>query len=98
MVNFKLEEDSLKCIFNGRMDTAACQTIAGEIDDQLNKNAGMSVIFDMENVGYVSSAFLRICIKASKKLGNESFSIKNVDPQVKKVFKISGFDSIMNIE
>lgn len=98
MIDFKLKENSLRCIFKGRLATDVCQAIESEIDEQLSKNADRAVIFDLENVDYVASSFLRICIKTSKKLDYESFSIINVEPHVKKVFKISGCDNIMNIK
>ena len=55
------------------------------------------VVFDLKNVDYISSAFLGICIMISKEVGRENFSIVNVNPAMKKVFKIAKLDTILNV-
>jgi anti-anti-sigma factor len=101
MVNFNIEENiteekSLVCTFGERMDTVKCQEVETEL---LNKvvETKMPVIFDVEKVAYVSSAFLRLCLRTAKEVGSGNFSIVNVQPNVKKVFKIAGFDKQLTI-
>jgi len=101
MVNFNIEENiteekNLVCTFGVRMDTTKCQEIEAEL---LNKvvETKIPVIFDLEEVDYVSSAFLRLCLRIAKEVGTGNFSIINVHPNVKKVFKIAGFDKQLTI-
>ena len=58
-----------------------------------------SVIINLENVPYMSSAGLRALIlgeKTAKSKGGQLIVI-NAQPQVKDVFRTTGFDSILDI-
>jgi anti-anti-sigma factor len=96
-VAFNIENGNLICRFPHSLDTAACTALGPEILSKLG-NFDNGVVFDLSQVDYVSSAFLRICLIAFKKVGADKFSIINVSPLVKKVFKITGFDQCMKIE
>ena len=101
MVRFNVEENitdekTLVCCFSEQLDTDNCM----KIEDELLKkvcDAKMAVVFDLEAVNYVSSAFLRICLRVLKEVGEKNLSIVNVRSDVKKVFKIAGFDKQINI-
>jgi len=58
-----------------------------------------SMIIDFKNLDYISSAGLRVILKATKALKREDGKIMLCDMQdyVKEVFEISGFDSLMPI-
>ena len=94
-VTYELGEGALRCAFNGRLDTAASLTIEGDLLARVAE-AGGPVVFDMAGVDYVCSAFLRLCVVMAKRPA--AFSMVHVEPAVKKVFKIAGFDGIMNIQ
>lgn len=101
MVNFNIEENiteekSLICTFGERMDTTKCQEIETELLDKVVETK-IPVVFDLMKVDYVSSAFLRLCLRIAKEVETANFSIVNVNPSVKKVFMISGFDKILTI-
>lgn len=91
------DAEKVTCSFDGRLDTARCLEVEGEICTRLS-GIKVPVIFDMAKVGYVSSAFLRLCLKIAKETGSGRFSLTGVCPEVKKVFKIAGFDKIINIQ
>ncbi|MFZ2657541.1 MAG: STAS domain-containing protein [Victivallales bacterium] len=96
---YKTEQTDGKYVFKfeGRMDTSACSVIEKEVDGQVGK-AGQPVVFDLKNVDFVSSAFLRFCISAAKKTGAGKFQVTNASPQIKKVFKIAGMDQILSVQ
>ncbi len=97
MVQFVEKSGRLVCVFGGRMDTVT----STEMEDEVCKQAQgttLPVAFDLEGVDYVTSMFLRVCMRVVKDVGKERFSIIHVHPAVKKVFKIAGFDREMNIE
>jgi anti-anti-sigma factor len=93
---YKMEEKEGKKVFNfeGRLDTATCSGIDSEVNT-LVETAGQPVVFDLKNVDFVSSAFLRLCISAVKKTGPGKFQVANAAPQIKKVFKIAGMDQFI---
>lgn len=93
----QLQDNILKCTFPPRMDTATCLEMQKEISSQI-ENAKCAVVFDLQDVVYVASAFLRICLVTYQKIGGDNFSCIHSSPGVKKVFKIAGFDNSMRIE
>jgi anti-anti-sigma factor len=97
MIKHSDDGEKLTCYFEGSMDTDQCLKLEEEIEITV-RGAKQSVVFNLEKVDYVASAFLRICIKIAKDIGVQKFSLTGVCPQVKKVFKIAGFDRFMTIQ
>ena len=95
-ISFTTEDDKLVCAFSGRMDTVSCMEEKDEVKEKIGDHEG-KVIFDMEQVDYISSSFLRICIESTNSAGNENFSIIKITPNIKKVFMISGLADKLNI-
>jgi anti-anti-sigma factor len=96
--NNELKEIRLE--FAGRMDTLAVTKITEIIDAEpmLNiRNPGDKIVFDLKAVDYMASSFIRICVNQAKLAGPGRFSIANCQPFVKKTFKISGLDELLNI-
>jgi len=96
MINYNSTEEKLVCIFSGKLDSAECQNWESELTEKVNE-AENAVVFDMKDVVYIASSFLRICIQVPKLIGSENFSLINVSPHVRKVFKLAGFDKHLNI-
>ena len=96
-MQLNFQEDKLICAFSGRLDTERCLKIEKELDEGAGKSTG-PVLFDLAEVDYVASSFLRICLQYAKKLGKENFSLINVSPALKKVFKIAGFDELIRMQ
>ncbi len=101
MVQYTLESDitdepTLICTFSERMDTANCEQVEEELFNKV-REAKVPVVFNVQAVDYVASAFLRMCLRAVKEVGANNFSVINVHPNVKKVFKIAGFDKQISI-
>ena len=104
--DFNPEEKQLTCIFKGRMDTVVSSQLMAELDSKYislseneDKNALLefSIIFDIKEVNFISSSFIRICVAAKKRVKDGKFSIINSDPFIKKTFKIAGLDDILNV-
>jgi len=98
-MTIQYETEKVRCIFDSDMDTLACNEIADELNkvfDDCSKQ-GMSIEYDLEGVRYIASSFLRLCGKAAQAVGQAHFSIVNVLPPVKKVFKIAGLADGLNL-
>jgi anti-anti-sigma factor len=78
----------------GRLDTAAAPEFEARL---LSLLAGTGVLVDMAQVRFVSSAGLRVLLKAAKaaKAAGRAFAVCALLPPVQEVFEISGFDRIM---
>jgi len=74
-----------------------CLKIVGDISAKVTE-AKKLVVFDLQGVDYIASAFLRICARISKEVGAGKFSIIHVSPNVKKIFKLAGLDKFIKIE
>ena len=80
--------------FEGRLDTATAAAAEAKLLALLEEGG---VIADLEGVRYVSSAGLRVLLKAAKqaKTAGKAFSVCGLQPPVREVFEISGFDKII---
>lgn len=82
----------------GRIDTLTSVEFDGAIQEEYgNFN---SLIIDFNDVNYISSAGLRVLIATEKKLDAENIKmvILNVNDEIQNIFKLSGFDKILEIQ
>lgn len=73
----------------GSIDTTTYKVLEDKVDLIL-RSAATVIVFDMEEVEYVSSAGVRVVLKARKvlKKQNGQALLIHLQPQVKKVFEI----------
>lgn len=98
--NYSPNEKELRATFTGRLDTLAVQKLSEIIQVNLPIKEGSSrdkIIFDLKDVNYIASSFIRICVNVAKEAGQGQFSIVRCQPFIKKTFKISGLDEILNV-
>ncbi|MFR5832809.1 MAG: anti-sigma factor antagonist [Acutalibacteraceae bacterium] len=83
--------------FLGDIDEYACRTMREEIDGRIEKTSPKEVVFDMEKVAFVDSTGLGLILGRYKKLRAKGgvLRLKNVPPQVDKVFRTSGVYSVV---
>jgi len=98
MVSYKIEDNQLFFTFHGRLDTKNSLQLEDEIYAQLDKYSDKHWVFDLAGVDYASSAFLRICLTVAQKISHEQLTIRNLQPQVKKIFAIAELDKVFHIE
>lgn len=97
----KIEEIEGKYIatLNGEMDTAAAVE-AEEVLKPLYDSAGKDVIIECRDLEYIASSGLRILLgilKGAKAAGSKVV-LRNVNDEIKNVFKLTGFISIFEFE
>ena len=92
-INKVVEDGKMTIKLSGRLDT----TTAPDLEEVLDFSGINSVVFDIEDLQYVSSAGLRVILMVQKNMkGN--FTINNVKPEIMEIFEITGFVDILNIE
>lgn len=96
-IDISIQEENMIFTFPQRMDSAASTEVLPDILKKIEQYKN-NIVFDLKQVNYISSAFLRICLTVCKNVGTEKFCCLNVSPSVKKVFKIAGFDDFMKID
>lgn len=92
----ELENNVLVLALEGRLDTVT----APELEREINDLSGVrDLVIDMKNLEYISSAGLRVILKAQKTMNAQgSMKLKNVGESIMEVFEITGFSDILTIE
>ncbi len=83
---------------NGRLDSNTSQGFEKKIFQAID-DGSKSMIIEFKDLEYISSAGLRVILKATKALKREEGKMMLCDMQdyVKEVFEIAGFDSFLRI-
>ena len=93
----KINGDALTLIVSGRLDTQTAPELENELDAILAELKDLT--FDMTNLEYVSSAGLRVILKAQKVMNTQgSMKLTGVNDSIMEVFDITGFLDILTIE
>lgn len=79
---------------DGRLDTSSAPSLEEETKKVSLEN---KLVFDFENLDYISSAGLRVLL-VTKKAFKDNFVLRNVKEEVKQVLEITGFIDILTIE
>ena len=93
----KINGEALTLIVSGRLDTQTAPELEAELDAVLSGLKELT--FDMTNLEYVSSAGLRVILKAQKAMNTQgSMKLTGVNDSIMEVFDITGFLDILTIE
>ena len=93
----KLGNDALTLIVSGRLDTQTAPELEKELDAVITGLKELT--FDFANLEYVSSAGLRVILKAQKAMNAQgSMKLTGVNDSIMEVFDITGFLDILTIE
>ena len=107
MPESKYDQDTntLTFIFSGHMDSARCMPMAQEVEKKVAEHAGepvqldkpFKVVFDLKDVDFISSAFIRICMMVLAKVKAGNLTLQNAGPFIKKTIKISGLENQLSV-
>ena len=93
----KINQEAITLIVSGRLDTQTAPELENELDSILSGLKELT--FDMTNLEYVSSAGLRVILKAQKAMNAQgSMKLTGVNDSIMEVFDITGFLDILTIE
>ena len=93
----KINNEAVTLIVSGRLDTQTAPELENELDSILSGLKELT--FDMTNLEYVSSAGLRVILKAQKAMNAQgSMKLTGVNDSIMEVFDITGFLDILTIE
>jgi len=81
----------------GRLDTMTGPELEAKIKELIEEVD--EITFDFSNLEYMSSSGLRILLATHKKLTSTQGSmwVKNANPDIKEIFKVTGMEMILNI-
>jgi anti-sigma B factor antagonist len=83
---------------SGRLDTPAAVKAQQEIAPLL-ENADKEIILDCTHLDYISSSGLRLFLTIRKEASAKGgkVTIQNINEEIDKVFKMTGFSTLFNI-
>ena len=90
-------EGMLTVFLEGEIDAQNAPAVKKEIDACLEGRGNGAVVFDAKDLSYISSAGLRILLAVQKKAGRR-ISVANLRPEVLEIFKMAGFQMLMEIK
>lgn len=82
----------------GRLDTVTAPELENAVKPHIAN--GVTIVFNCENLQYVSSAGLRVVLATYKQVVavKGHFMLKNLNPEVKSVFDLTGFSRVLDIQ
>ena len=96
LINKQANGDSLTIALDGRLDTTTSPQLEAEITNSLSGVKNLAI--DMGKLVYVSSAGLRVLLKAQKIMNKQgSMVIRNVCDEIKEIFEVTGFSDILTV-
>mgnify|MGYP002519897351 CR=1 FL=1 len=99
-MEIKVLEDNGATIVNicGRLDTVTSPDLEKVVNPLIE--LGKSIIFNCEEMEYISSAGLRVILSTHKRCVASCgrFIIRNLSADVRSVFDMTGFSRLLNIE
>lgn len=93
----KLAGKTVTLALVGRLDTTTSPTLEAALSEVYD--TADSLVFDMAELDYISSAGLRVILTAQKTMNKKGeMKLVNVKDTVLEVFEITGFTEILTIE
>lgn len=91
-------EGKSEVFLNGRIDTTNADQFLNDINPLMQPEAG-DIDIDCTNMTYTSSQGLRMFLMLQKSVSSRKnkLVLRNMNPQVKEVFDITGFSNIITI-
>ena len=98
MIKITEENEGMKAIFEGRLDTPTAVKAQQEITPLL-ENADKTIILDCTNLQYISSSGLRLFLTIRKETSAKGGKviIENIKEEIRKVFMMTGFFNLFEI-
>ena len=99
-MEIKKTQSGLTCelTLTGRLDVVTAPALQGALAEALSSAAKTQL--DLSAVDYVSSAGLRVLLLGEKnaKSAGKTMTIRNVNPEVMEVFRITGFSDVLTFD
>ncbi len=97
LIDLKKDGNKLTVDLEGRLDTTTAPQLENELKPALD---GVNeLVIDLAKLDYVSSAGLRVLLSTQKTMNRQgNMVIRNVKPEIRDIFEVTGFIDILNIE
>lgn len=91
------ENNAIVIFLEGEINAQNVPDFQKEIEDVIAANQGEEILFDANNLAYISSAGLRLLLSIQKKLGKGKITMQNVSRDIYEIFDMTKFTDLMNV-
>ncbi len=91
-----VENDVLTIYLEGELNSFNSEDVEKEIDEIVESNSFDSIILNLKDLSYISSAGLRIIVRLKQRF--DKTSLVKVSKNVYDIFEMVGFENIIKIE
>lgn len=95
VIERQMNGTALTLFLRGRLDTTTAPQLEAELKE--NMEDVRSLVLDMRELDYLSSAGLRVILNAHK-MTRGSLAVRHVNETIMEVFELTGFSEILTIE
>ena len=92
-----MREKALVIALSGKIDSTNAPELEARVFDMLASAQDGDLIFDARDLQYISSAGLRVLMRARKAVGH-ALEIRNASPEVYEILEMTGFTELMNVK
>ena len=90
-------ENGVTVALSGRLDTITAPQLEEELNTIIPETE--KLVFDFENLEYISSAGLRLLLSTQKEMSKKGgMKLIHVNDEVQEVFDITGFNELLTVE
>lgn len=98
LMEVKQGDGSLIFKFEGELRTDVCMPLQDEVDGRLNalgEDSATRIVFDLQDVPYASSLFMRIVLKTVHRVGRDRLAVVNANPFVQGIFRTAALQELL---
>ena len=97
-MKFESNDGVLTVFLEDDIDAQNANSVQAEIEVAHNAHPNDEILFDAENLRYISSAGLRVLLKFQRQSKDKKLTIQNVSRDVYDVFELTRFVDLMNVQ
>ena len=94
------ENGALVFRFEGELRTDICVPLQEQVEERLNglgPDSTTPIVFDLQEVPYASSLFMRIVLKTVHRVGRERLAIAHANPFVQGLFRTAALQELLRV-
>lgn len=96
-IDTNINNKELTVVLNGRLDTVSAPVLEGKLKTDIDSIE--SLVFDIKELEYISSAGLRVLLTAQKVMNKQGkMVVKGANEVIMDIFEVTGFSDILTLE
>ena len=95
-MKYNIENNNLTIYLAGSVDSNNAEAVGKELEDIRNAQPLGSLVLDLEDLKYISSAGLRQLLRLKKR--EKDLKVINVSSEIYDIFEMTGFSEMMDVQ